>query len=75
MKEQKTKKSQKFTGKCYWWLRNLLWNYSCLNLIGQKNLRAFLNMILIFSDLWLFSKDCNETINPDDAQNVRKWLN
>ena len=39
MKEQKAKMNyHKFTRKCYYWLRNLLCNYSCLSLIGQKNL-------------------------------------
>ena len=47
----KNQKSQNFTGKCYYWLRNLLCNYSCLNLIGQQNLRAVLDIILIFPDL------------------------
>ena len=46
LKEQKTKKSQKFLGKYFLSLRNLLCNYSCLNLIGQS-FRAFLDMCLI----------------------------
>ena len=74
MKKPKTKKSQKFTGKYYSWLRNYIMKLQLIKFDWLKNFRFFLNMFLIFQ---IFDHFVNivKNFNPDFAKNVRERLN